>query len=189
MWKTDIDMLKEAYFVSRPVVKEGEFIVGIYAGAKNQKRLNNTDPSKLRNLNVVTSSQWRSDVQTLKDLGFKHITYSPNWVNMVRMIGAERADITLAPFQSTPDMSIVVDDVTLYPIKDVKVAITGSRHWPVSRKHAQGKDFYNALERGLAELEAKGTIQQAYRECGFFHPEVAHWKLLMPPSNNHSPKP
>jgi len=119
-------------------------------------------------------------VQTLKELGFKHITYSPNWVNMVRMIEADRADITLAPFQTTPDMSIPVNDVTLYPVKNVKVAISGSRHWPVSRKHPLGAAFYQALERGLAELEAKGVIQQAYRECGFFHPDVTQWTLLKP---------
>ncbi|RYY77005.1 MAG: hypothetical protein EOO52_05810 [Gammaproteobacteria bacterium] len=180
MWKADIDMLEAAYFVSRPVVKEGEFRVGIYTGAKNRNRLNAMPHSKLKNLNVVTSAQWQSDVQTLKRLGFKNITYSPNWVNMVRMIGAERAEITLAPFQTTPDMSITVDDVTLYPIKDVTVAISGSRHWPISRKHPQGKDFYTALERGLNQLEVKGIIQQAYRECGFFHPDVAQWTLLKP---------
>jgi len=53
MWKTDIDMLKNAYFITRPVVKEGEFIVGIYTRANNQKRLNTMDPAKLKNLNVV----------------------------------------------------------------------------------------------------------------------------------------
>jgi len=184
MWKTDIDMLERAYLISRPVVKHGEFIVGIYTGAKKQKHLNNMDPSRLKNLNVVTSSQWQSDVQTLKDLGFKNITYSPNWVNIARMIEANRADITLAPFQTTPDMSIAVNDVTLYPIKGVTVAISGSRHWPVSRKHPLGDAFYQALERGLTELDDKGIIKQAYRECGFFHPGVAQWKLLNPNSDD-----
>ncbi|MET0356602.1 MAG: hypothetical protein ABW044_07465 [Cellvibrio sp.] len=180
MWKTDIDMLQQAYFISRPVVKQGEFIVGIYTGAKHQRALNAMEPEKLKNLNVVTNIQWRSDVQTLKDLGFKHITYSPNWVNMARMIEAGRADITLAPFQTSPGMTIAVNDVTLYPIKGVTVAISGSRHWAVSRKHPKGEAFHQALERGLEELESKGIIQQAYRECGFFHPDVAQWKLLRP---------
>ena len=180
MWKADINALQSAYFITRPVVKEGEFMVGIYTSAKNRNRLNNMPSSKLKNLNVVTSAQWQSDVQTLKDLGFKNITYSPNWVNMVRMIGAERADITLAPFQTTSDMSITVDDVTLYPVRGVTVSIAGSRHWPVSRKHSLGDVFYKALERGLAQLEAKGIIEQAYRDCGFFHPEVAQWTLLKP---------
>lgn len=189
MWKTDIDMLQQAYFVSRPVVKPGEFIVGIYTGAKHQKALNTMDPEKLKNLNVVTNPQWRSDVQTLKDLGFKRITYSPNWVNMARMIEAGRADITLAPFQSTPGMTIAVNDVTLYPIKGVTVAISGSRHWAISRKHPSGEAFHKALERGLEELESKGIIEQAYRECGFFHPGVAQWKRLQPVADASTMKP
>lgn len=99
------------------------------------------------------------------------------------MIEAGRADITLAPFQSTPDMSIKVGATMLYPIIGIKIAFAGSRHWPVSRKHPEGKAFYEALERGLTELESKGTIQQAYRECGVFHPEVEHWALLKAPNS------
>lgn len=178
-WKSDIDSMPEAYFTSRPLIKEGEFVVGIYTTPKNLKAWNSLKPAAINELNIVTNSQWRSDVQTLKDLNFKHITYSPNWVNMVRMIEAGRADITLAPFQTTPDMVIAVGDVKLYPLKGIKVAISGSRHWPVSRKHPQGNAFYQALERGIAQLEAKGVIQKAYRECGFFHPDVAQWKLLV----------
>ncbi len=179
-WKADIDALPHAYFTSRPLIKQGEFTVGLYTSLNNQKAFNSITPKLLMELNVVTNSQWKSDVQTLKDLGFKQISYSPNWVNMARMIEANRADITLAPFQSTPNMSVAVGDVTLYPIKDIKVAISGSRHWPVSRKHPQGETFYRALERGLAQLDAKGIIHKAYRECGFFHPEVRNWKLLEP---------
>ena len=178
MWKTDIDMLPEAFSTSRPLVKEGEFIVGIYTTLKNQKALSSITPATITELNVVTNPQWKSDVQTLKELGFKRITYSPNWVNMARMIEAGRADITLAPFQMTNNMSIEVGDVNLYPLKGIKVAISGSRHWPISRKHAQGDAFFQALERGIMQLEAKGIIQKAYRECGFFHPEIAQWKLL-----------
>lgn len=180
MWKTDIDMLPDAFFATRPLVKEGEFIVGIYTTLKNQKALSSLTPQNIRELNVVTNPQWKSDVQTLKNLGFEHITYSPNWVNMARMIEAGRADVTLAPFQTTPNMYIAVGDVTLYPLRGVKVAIAGSRHWPISRKHSLGEAFYKALESGIAQLEAKGTIQKAYRECGFFHPEIAQWTLLEP---------
>ncbi|GGY82017.1 hypothetical protein GCM10011613_28400 [Cellvibrio zantedeschiae] len=178
MWKSDIDMLKPALHVSRPLVKEGEFVVGVYTTQKKLQRVTNYAPYNLNQLNIVTNSQWKSDVQTLKDLGFNRITYSPNWVNIARMIEAGRADITLAPFQTTPQMTIAVDDVTLYPIKGVKVAISGSRHWPISRKHPYGEEFFQALERGLALLESKGTIARAYRECGFFHPDVGPWTLL-----------
>lgn len=178
VWQSDIAMMTNAYFTSRPLIKEGEFVVGFYTTLKNQKALQANSLSKLAELDVVTSSQWKNDVRALKELGLTHITYSPNWINMARMIEAGRADITLAPFQTAPGMSIKVGNITLYPIKGIKLSLPGSRHWPISRKHPEGKAFYEALERGLTELESKGTIQKAYRECGVFHPDVADWKLL-----------
>ncbi len=178
MWKADIDATGSTLLASRPLLKEGEFTVGIYTTQKNYAALNGLDAKLIKELNVVTNSQWKSDVKTLKDLGFNHITYAPNWINMVRMIEAGRAEITLAPFQSSDKMMIEVGDVKLYPLQSIKVAISGSRHWPVSQKHPEGSAFYQALERGLSQLEATGTIQRAYRECGFFHPEVKGWKPL-----------
>ena len=180
-WQTDIEIMDDAYFTSRLLIKDGEFVVGVYTTLKNQKALQANNLAKLAELNVVTSSQWNNDVRTLKALGLTHVTYSPNWINMARMIEAGRADITLAPFQTGPDMGIKVGDVMLYPIKGIKVAFSGSRHWPVSRKHPEGKAFYEALERGLTELERKGTIQKAYHDCGAFHPDVAQWTLLNAP--------
>jgi hypothetical protein len=119
-------------------------------------------------LNVVTSTQWQSDVQTLKDLGFKNITYSPNWVNMVRMIGAERADITLAPFQTTSDMSITVDDVTLYPVRGVTVSIAGSRHWLVSRKHSLATFFTKRWNEVWHNLRLKKLSNRLIVIADFF---------------------
>jgi hypothetical protein len=177
-WKVDIDAMPQAYLTSRPLIKQGEFVVGLYTTHQKQKTLSNLTPSAITALNIVTNSQWKSDVQTLKDLGFEHITYSPNWVNIARMSDVGRADITLAPFQTTANMVITVGDLSLYPLIGVKVAISGSRHWPISRKHPQGDAFYQALERGITQLENNGIIQQAYRECGFFHPDVVQWKLL-----------
>lgn len=178
MWKSDIDELRPTLSASRPLVNEGEFIVGIYTTPKNHADLNNIETSMLKQLNVVTNAQWKSDVNTLKALGFKRITYAPNWINMVRMIEAGRAQITLAPFQASDNMVITVGDLKLYPLQGIKVAIQGSRHWPINQQHPEGQAFYTALERGLSKLEATGTIQRAYRECGFFHPDVKDWKLL-----------
>jgi len=178
MWKSDIDELRPALVASRALLREGEFIVGVYTTQKNHAAFNRFEPNTLRELKVATNAQWKSDVRTIKDLGFHRITYAPNWINIVRMIAAGRAEITLAPFQASEDMMIAVGNIKLYPLEGIRVSISGSRHWPISHKHPDGDAFYEALERGLAKLEATGTIQRAYRECGFFHPEVKNWKLL-----------
>ena len=97
------------------------------------------------------------------------------------MVVADRADITLAPFQSNSDMKVHVDDLELVPIPGVKVSLPGSRHWPISKKHPRGEEIYTALEKGISVLQQNNVIQRAYEECGFFHPAVKEWKLLNPP--------
>jgi len=179
-WQSDISSQTDAYYTSRPLVKEGEFIVGVYTTPGNRKALAAGEQKDLSRLTAITSSQWKTDIKTLAELGIHHPLFSPNWVNMVRMLAAGRADIALAPFQQTPDMSITVSGIRLVPIPGIKVALSGSRHWPVSRKHPDGQAFYQALEKGLAQLEERGTIRQAYTDCGFFHPAIANWLLLNP---------
>jgi hypothetical protein len=83
-------------------------------------------------------------------------------------------------------MLVEISGIKLVPIKGIKIAFAGSRHWPVSRKHPQGQAFYEAMERGLSYMEAHGIIQQAYLECGFFHPDIAKWTVLNPPDLNSS---
>lgn len=180
VWQSDIAAQPDAYYSSRALIKNGEFIVGIYTTPGNHKALMEGPVTDISRLVAVTSSQWKTDIKTLAELGIHHPQYSPNWVNMVRMLAAGRADITLAPFQQTPDMGITVNGIKLVPIPGVKVALAGSRHWPISRKHPDGQAFHQALEKGLAQLEERGTIRQAYGDCGFFHPGIADWRLLNP---------
>ncbi len=180
VWQSDIAGQSDAYYTSRALVKDGEFIVGIYTSPANHKALAAGEQTAISRLTAVTSSQWKTDIKTLAELGIHHPILSPSWVNMVRMLAAGRADISLAPFQQTPDMSITVGGIKLVPVPGVKVALSGSRHWPISRKHPDGQAFYEALEKGLILLEERGVIRQAYSDCGFFHPAIVDWKLLNP---------
>jgi hypothetical protein len=179
-WQSDIANQPDAFYMTHALVKDGEFLVGVYTTPGNRKALAAGQQSDISRLTAITSSQWKTDIKTLAELGIHHPLFSPNWVNMVRMLAAGRADILLAPFQQTPDMSITVNGITLVPIPGVKVALAGSRHWPVSRKHPDGLAFYQALEKGLTKLEERGLVRQAYSDCGFFHPAIADWRQLNP---------
>jgi hypothetical protein len=180
VWKDDITALGNSVYISRPIVHDGEFVIGLYTSPKNTTALSAKTREDLIELRAVTSAQWRPDFNALTQLGVKQILLTPSWVNMVRMVEAGRADMTIAPFQPTPGMAFEASGGTMIPIPGVKLCLHGSRHWPVSKEHPQGKAFFEALERGLEQLEKTGTIQRAYRECGFFHPDVAEWKLLNP---------
>lgn len=182
MWREDIKPYSDHLFKTRALVKEGEFIAGLYTRANNQKALQANSLEKLHGLSAASNSHWKADVAALKSLGINKLYYATYWVQIVRMVVAGRADLTLAPFQINPDMKVMVDGLELVPIQGVKVALPGSRHWPVSKRHPRGEEIFNALARGIEALEKENIIQRAYEECGFFHPRVKNWILLNPPA-------
>lgn len=181
MWREDIKPYASHLFKTKAVVKEGEFIAGLYTRADNQRALQANTLEKVSHLSAASNSHWNADVKTLAELGIRKIQFSTYWVQIVRMVVAKRADVTLAPFQVNPDMKVMVDGLELVPIPGIKVALPGSRHWPISKTHPRGEEIFTALARGIEELEKRNIIQRAYEECGFFHPEVKDWKLLNPP--------
>lgn len=180
IWYQDLLPQVDKLHISPPIVEDGQFIVGIYTSPQNNRALSSTTLEQINKLRAVTSRQWKPDLTTLEKLGFTNIMYTPNWVNMARMINAGRVDITLSPFHQSPSKEILVEDIRLVPIEGVKIAIKGSRHWPVSKLHPLGDEFYDALAKGVVQMRNEGTIERAYRECGFFHPALEGWKLLNP---------
>ncbi|WP_062063638.1 hypothetical protein [Cellvibrio sp. OA-2007] len=188
MWRNDIKPYAKALFKTQALVHEGEFIAGLYTRASNTRALAATTLEQIRQLSAASNDHWQADIATLKSLGIKKIYYATYWVQIVRMVVAGRADITLAPFQSNPEMKVQVENLELIPIPGVKVTLPGSRHWPVSKKHPRGQEIFTALKKGIALLEQQNTIQRAYEECGFFHPRVKEWTLLNAPDNSAQPR-
>jgi hypothetical protein len=181
MWRRDILPYSTHLFKTKALVKDGEFIAGLYTRPDNQFALQANTPEKVRRLSAASNYHWGADLATLADLGISKIQFSTYWVQIVRMVMAKRADFTLAPFQVNPEMKVIVGNSELVPIPGVKVALPGSRHWAVSKHHPQGEAIFTALVRGIELLEQQNIIQRAYEECGFFHPQVKNWLLLNPP--------
>jgi hypothetical protein len=186
MWKSDLKKHEDSLLISPALVHEGEFIAGLYTHQSNKKALNAKALEDLQQLSAASNSHWKSDIATLHQLGIKKIYYATYWPQMVRMVVAKRADITLAPFQSNLEMKVLVDDLELVPIQGIKVSLPGSRHWPISKKYPDSAVIKAALTRGIAILKAKNTIQRAYEESGFFHPAVKNWTLINPPDSSSS---
>lgn len=183
MWHQDLEPYSDHLYTTSAVVKEGEFIAGLYTHATNEKALAATNLKQIQQLSAASNDHWKSDVTTLKALGINKIHYATYWVQIVRMVVADRADFTLAPFQSNSDMKVHVDNLELVPIPGIKVSLPGSRHWAISKKHPRGAEIFAALTKGILLLEEKNIIQRAYEECGFFHAAVKDWKLLNPPES------
>src|SRR5690606_28060614 len=189
VWYSDVLDSPDLFHISQPIVEEGKFIVGIYVSPDNQQAQKTRNLNDLRALRAVTSTQWEADVTLLKSLGIKQVYHTDDWVHIVRMLNVGRADFTLAPFQPSHQMEIQMEEMTLVPIKGIKVLLPGSRHWAVSRKHPRGDEFYRALHKGVELMKKEGRIDRAYRESGFFHPDVQSWTLLNPPADKVSSSP
>ncbi len=187
IWLQDLNQVKDRVFISPAVVRDGEFIVGLYTSPNNQRALGSHTLAELAQLRAVSSRQWKPDLRALQTLGFHQIMHTSNWINMARMLNVGRVDVTLAPFSTSSDLHIQVDGIKLVPVPGVKVIIAGSRHWPISQKHPYGIEFHQALTKGMTVLRERGTIERAYRESGFFHPAVADWTLLNAGTHHRRP--
>jgi hypothetical protein len=102
------------------------------------------------------------------------------WILMPRIVKANRADFTLAPFQETKDLSLKSESIKLMPIKNVKVALRGSRHYLVSKRYNESKNLFKALQKGITILKEKGIFKKAYREFGFINEKTKNWKVINP---------
>lgn len=176
----DEDSLNSGLYRTEAIIREGEFIVGLYTSSSNKKALSVTQASDLHALTVVSTPQWRSDWRTVKSMGFNQIYDTFLWPMMVKMVWSMRADVTLAPFQPNETMSAYSDGLYLVPIPNIKVALRGSRHWIVSRQDPEGEKLFLALQKGVAIMRQQGRIVRAYVESGFFDPRVKDWAVINP---------
>lgn len=176
-WLEDINDFNGDLVASDALVRNGEFIVGLYTAPDNPA-LKMTHLEQLLQLNAVTHSQWRSDWRTLEHLGFNKLHDAPHWPSIARMILAGRADVTLAPFRNTDTMSIDTLGLSLVPVPNIRVSLEGSRHWAISRTHPLSQPVEKAVNKGLQQLKATGRLEQAYTDCGFFHNATQSWPII-----------
>jgi len=167
-----------ANFITESVIREGEFVVGLYTRVENRKALQVKNSRDLAQLTAVSTRQWRSDWRTLQNMGFRYVYDTLLWSRMVKMVWAGRVDMTLAPFQPNTSMTLNSEGLKLIPVPNIKVALSGSRHWVTSRKHVEGRALFVALDKGIKVLRRKGQIHRAYTESGFFDPRVKEWKVI-----------
>ncbi|GLS04322.1 hypothetical protein GCM10007860_14690 [Chitiniphilus shinanonensis] len=177
-WLVDLQEIKDKIYISPPLIRQGEFEAGLYTAPGNQKALAADSLAKVQKLTAVVADSWRPDVATLQGLGMANVLMTQSWDSMVGMVAKQRADVLLAPFQATPDMSLQVGSQRFLPIPKVKVGLQGSRHLFVSRLAPNGAQAAEALEKGLAILRGRGLIERAYIESGFFNTRTETWQRL-----------
>lgn len=178
-WGNDAYRGADDFYISVPVIQNGEFLVGLYTASDNQKALAaGSDIDKLKALTAVANRQWFVDWKTLNAFGFKGVVNVRPWPKMVKSVLEGQGDFTLAPFQASDGMKLTVEGLSLVPIPNVKMALDDTRHWVVSKKHPEGQAIYQALQKGLKQMLGEGRFSKAYRESGFYNDKVEHWRTI-----------
>lgn len=167
-WQRDALPLENKVYISDAVIRNGEYIAGIYTSPSNFKTLSVKKFQDLQGLTAVSTPKWRTDWQTLQQLPLKNLTREDSWLSMVRMVDIQWIDFILMPFNSTPDQSFIMDKVHLVPVKGIGVVLKDSRHFVISKAHPKGKEAYRAINKGLKILRKRGAIVKAYQQAGFF---------------------
>jgi hypothetical protein len=173
-WKKDATPLSESIYISDEVIRNGEYVAGIYTSPKNKKTLAVKKLADLRKLTAVSTPKWRTDWQTLQELSLKDIVAQDSWLSMVRMVNLQWIDFILMPFNSTPDKSFTMDKIHLVPVEGIAIALRDSRHFVISKLHPKGAETFQAINKGLRILREKGIISRAYEQAGFF---IDHSKI------------
>lgn len=177
-WRGDFPARSTELLFSRAVLEDGEVEAGLYTVASNKRAMAARRLSDVQGLSALCNRDWQVDWQTLQQLGLREIQHAGNWELMPRMLVNGRADFVLAPFQSTADLSLHFEGITLVPVPGLKVQLRGTRHFLLSALPAGAAELKKRLDLGLERLRRQGVLRRAYAESGFFNPSVANWVTL-----------
>ena len=167
-WKKDAQALNDKVYISDVVIRNGEYVAGIYTSPQNSKTLAIKSIDDLKELTAVSTPLWRTDWQTLTALPLKGLTREDSWLSMARMVNIQWFDFMLMPFNSTTDRSFTMNKIYLVPVKGIGVILKDSRHFVISKAHPKGKRAFVAINKGLKILRQRGAIKKAYQQAGFF---------------------
>lgn len=176
-WREDFPQ-PDGLLFSDPLLLDGEFEVGLYTTPDNARALAARGLADVQQLRVLSNDTWRVDWLTLQRLGITRLQHVTRWNLMPHMLQQGRADVLLAPFQPTPDLSMTVGGVRLVPVPGLRVGMRGTRHFLVSATHELGPRLRDQLNAGLAALRQQGLVRRAYEQSGFFNAKVAGWARL-----------
>lgn len=166
-------------YVTQPVLKAGQFHVGLYTSKDNFLALN-AKIGDLKNLSAISNPDWKFDWQELSRIDLQRLDASKTWIDIFEAVRSLRSDFTLQAFSRRSDLSFHYDGRVFLPIPNLKFQFKQSRHYLISKKHPQGRAFYHRLEMGLNEMRKTGEIERIYQETGVFNLRVRDWTIINP---------
>ena len=180
VWLSQAQKMKDDVYISKAVIKKGDFWAGIFTSPNNKKALNVKTLEDFRQLSIVSSHIWAADWATLQTINPRKLSNEGNWLSMAKLVSIGWVDAMLVTFNKTEPFQYQSDEYHLVAVNGVKIKLDDSRHYCVSKNHPLGAQTFKALEKGLAILQSQNAITNAYHQVGFYNSKVANWKVLNP---------
>ena len=171
------DFDEKKFYYTKPLLLDGDIRVGLYVMADKLKTYNVKTVEDLRKLKGTTSRNWIKDWTVLKTMGVP-IVEASTWPSMLKMVAADRAQFTMMQFNPSPDFVAELEGFKFAPLPGVKVTLHGERSMAVSKAAPNALEVFNALNKGIELLRAKGTIARAWRESGYIDKRTDSWVSL-----------
>lgn len=176
-WSNDLVDLGNSARLSAPLIADGDFVVGMFTAPNNTTAQQAHTLQDFQALRFVSNRGWSADWRTLQALGVQTLMDVKTWRQMVLMVALGRADVLLAPFPKTPDLSLNAEEKRLVPLRGHTLALAGSRHLAAAATPA-GQAVAEKVFPALATLVSTGAMRRAYQDCGFYNPRISGWRAV-----------
>jgi hypothetical protein len=97
-WLADATALADQVLISDPVIRNGEYLAGIYTSPSNSAVFRIKELSDLKHFSAVSTSKWRTDWLTLQALPLQTLAREDEWLSQARMVSMRWVDFMLMPF-------------------------------------------------------------------------------------------
>lgn len=180
VWAAELSAYAEALLASAPVIDRGEWVVGLFTAASRADVVAARTPDAIRRLVAAAPRGWAEDWRALSALGLRGLIDVQENMRIPAMIAAGHADFTLLQFGPDADMGRLYGEppVRMVPIPGLKVAFDTSRHFAISRQRPDAETLKLALDAGLAEMRADGSLDLILGRVGLREPRVADWTVV-----------
>ncbi len=165
-------------FLSSVVIESRTLTKGVYGLASNKALMEIKSIADLKPLTGVLQTSWSSDIKTLKKHDITQIDLVNKYHNIFTRIAHRGLDYTLLELSYNKELIRYSNKIQLHPVPNIVIKLEGTRHFFISKKHADGKRVFQALEKGLQIMKEEGTIQKYFKKIKVIRDDLEHFKVL-----------
>ena len=175
MWESHYD--PDTMYKSLNLLDARDFEKGVFVSPENSAIRSVKSAEDLRQFEGISNRRWKQDWDALSCQEM-NISSTVSMPSMFQMVGTRRADYMLTTFSTQKDLHQNHFGYHLVPIVGIKFVFNETLNFLVSKRHPQGREVIDAIDKGLAQLKRSGVVYNAYKTVGFYVDAVKDWQAL-----------